>query len=99
MYPVEVIKFSQQDFTKLGYTDRFAVRFTGALNIEEKNLYFFRLWSDDGSRLFIDGKKIVDNDGLHGRRAKEGSLELDKGPHSLLVEFFENGGGDNIELE
>ena len=35
--------------------------------------------SDDGSRIVIDGQVVVDNDGIHGRRARNGNINLSAG--------------------
>ncbi|MDP6543162.1 MAG: glycoside hydrolase family 127 protein [Phycisphaerae bacterium] len=45
--------------------DNFAIRFTGKIAIRENGWYTFYLVSDAGSRLSINGGKVVDNDGLH----------------------------------
>lgn len=45
--------------------------------------------SDDGSRLFIDQQKIVENDSLHGLTEKEGKIWLSEGKHSIRIEYFE----------
>ncbi len=56
--------------------EKFAVRFDGFLPIEGAGNYSFRLSSDDGSRLSIDGEKVVDNDGVHPNSAIAGSIRL-----------------------
>lgn len=63
------------------------------LQIDSPGKYNFYLQSDDGSKLYVNGQKVVDNDGGHGVIEKEGSVELTKGRHALTVEFFNNGGG------
>ncbi|WP_405410320.1 alkaline phosphatase family protein [Maribacter sp. Asnod1-A12] len=68
-------------------------KFTSMLKIEEKGNYEFAIRSDDGSKLFIDGELVVDNDGDHGVRTKNGSIDLEKGIHAIEVLWF-NGGGD-----
>ena len=68
-------------------------RFTSKLQIEEDGNYQFEIRSDDGSKLFIDGDLIVDNDGDHGVRTKSGSTYLKSGKHVVEVLWF-NGGGD-----
>ena len=45
--------------------DAFALRFTGKIKIEKPGAYRFFLSSDDGSKLWIDEKQIVDHDGIH----------------------------------
>jgi hypothetical protein len=49
----------------------------------------FRLYSDDGSRLFIDQKLVIDNDGVHGPRSVSSRHCLDKGSHSIRVQYFQ----------
>jgi hypothetical protein len=68
-------------------------RFKSILEIPTDDNYNFAIRSDDGSQLFIDGDLVVDNDGDHGVRTKNGSIELEKGKHTVEVLWF-NGGGD-----
>ncbi|MEM6993382.1 MAG: PA14 domain-containing protein [Myxococcota bacterium] len=69
--------------------DEFSIRWTTCLQVEEDGEFAFELTSDDGSRLFVDGVQVVDNWGPHGRRAKDGSIDLEVGPHLLEVEYFD----------
>ncbi len=69
--------------------DRFAFRFTGYIDIPEYGYYNFYTSSDDGSRLYIDGKLVVDNDGLHGLRERPGRIGLERGRHAITVDFFD----------
>jgi hypothetical protein len=68
----------------------FAIRWTGKIRIPKDGKYTFFLESDDGSRLFIDGKQVVDNGGLHEMQVDSGSVELKAGDHDLKVDYFEN---------
>jgi len=43
----------------------FFVRWTGVFRLERAARLPFELESDDGSRLLIDGRTIIDFDGLH----------------------------------
>ncbi|MFN0131605.1 MAG: alpha-L-fucosidase [Phycisphaerales bacterium] len=78
--------------------DRYALRFEGFIRVPDDAAYTFTLNSDDGSRLFIDGQLVVDNDGLHSLRERSGVAALAKGHHAIAVEFFERTGGDGLEL-
>ncbi|MGA5299813.1 family 16 glycoside hydrolase [Nucisporomicrobium flavum] len=88
------------DYTgdEFGLQDNFVAHVLGNLTVPADGTYTLRLASDDGSRLAIDGKPVVDNDGLHGVESKEGTVELGAGPHALFVEFFEAGGGQQLTL-
>lgn len=70
-----------------------AVAFDGTLDIEVAGRYTFSTVSDDGSRLFIDGRLVVDNDGEHGLLTASGSIELTPGKHPIRAEWFNNSGG------
>jgi hypothetical protein len=79
-------------------TDHFYIRWTGVIKIEKDGKYKFYTESDDGSRVFIDGKQVVDNNGLHGMEEKDGEVELKAGNHEIKVEFFENEGGAGCKM-
>lgn len=76
--------------------DQFALRFEGFLRIDQPGDYTFFLHSDDGSRLLLDGKVIVDNGGVHPPQTKQGRAKLDAGWKAVVVEFFEAGGGEEL---
>jgi hypothetical protein len=80
--------------------ENFAQRYTGFIIISNKGDYTFSLRSDDGSKLWIDNKEVVNNDGLHGMKTVEGKVSgMIEGQHSLRVEFFQKGGGAGLEFK
>ena len=81
------------DFNGTMLVDQFYVRWTGVLKVAKEGKYTLFTESDDGSRVFVDGKQVVDNNGLHAMEEKSGEVDLKAGDHELKVEFFENGGG------
>ncbi len=75
-----------------GVTDRFewfAIDYTGKFWIDNPGWYAFDLLSDDGSKLYIDGEEIIDNDGLHPPEEKTGIVNLDGGIHEMRVSYFQ----------
>ncbi len=82
-----------------GDTDNFSIRYTGYIQIDTQGSYTFYTTSDDGSKLFINGTEVVDNDGAHGSRERSGSITLSPGLHDITVLFFENGGGENLSVQ
>jgi outer membrane protein OmpA-like peptidoglycan-associated protein len=75
-----------------GVTNRFewfAIDYQGVLHVTTAGQYRFRVNSDDGSRLFVDGQLIVDNDGVHPERREEGKVQLRAGTHALRVQYFQ----------
>ncbi len=78
--------------------DTFALRFTGMINVPKSGKYTFYIASDDGSRIYIDNKLLVDNDHLQGMTERNGSVELAAGSHPITVTYFDNGGGDGLAV-
>lgn len=79
--------------------DDFSIRFESLIKIEKAGTYKFHLGSDDGSLLFIDGKKIVDVNGVHPHTTKTGSTDLTAGVHKVRVDYSEVGGEESLALE
>ncbi|CAL9657338.1 family 16 glycoside hydrolase [Streptomyces sp. enrichment culture] len=81
-----------------GFEDRFVSEATGYLIAPRDGSYVFRLTSDDGSRLSLDGSTVIDHDGLHGAEPKDGTVHLTAGSHPLRVDHFERDGGQQVQL-
>jgi hypothetical protein len=79
------------------HTD-FLAQFSGNLFVPITGPWTFYLTSDDGSRLYVDGDNIVDNDGFHGMQEKQGTVILSRGMHTIEVSFFQGGGGAGLTL-
>jgi hypothetical protein len=76
----------------------FAFRFRGFIQIDTAGTYTFYTTSDDGSRLYIDGNLVVDNDGLHSAVEASGTRTLSAGFHAIEVGFFELGGLESLAV-
>jgi len=81
-----------------GLKDDFALFIDGYIRIEKAGDYIFRLWSDDGSRLSLNGEMMIDNDGFHGTESKEVAVNLSEGYYKLFLEFFQGKGGKFLSL-
>jgi hypothetical protein len=86
------------NFADTDLATNFYVRWTGVLKVPKDGNYAFFTESDDGSRLFIDGKLVVDNGGIHGMKEKRGEVELKAGDHPLKLELIQAGGGVGCKL-
>jgi len=78
--------------------DDFALRFTGNVLVPKPGKYTFYVASDDGSRIYLDDKLLVNNDRLQGMTEQSASVDLTPGPHKLMVTYFDNGGGDGLSV-
>ncbi len=81
-----------------GRSDWFAVMQRASLQVPVKGNYTFYLTSDDGSRLYLDGQELIDNDGLHTSVTRQGTLELAAGPHELVVTYFNGPGSKSLDV-
>ena len=78
--------------------ENYGMVFEGKLEAPKNGKYRFELASDDGARLLIDGKRVINHDGLHGASTKKGGLELSAGPHVLRLEYFAYGQPNSLRV-
>lgn len=74
------------------YKNEFGVVYEGKLAAPRKGSYRFYLAGDDGVRLKVDGKTVVEHDGIHPSEIKEGSTQLTEGVHEFRLEYFQRAG-------
>jgi hypothetical protein len=78
-----------------GVTDRFewfAIDYNARFWVSTPGKYGFALTSDDGSKLYIDGKTIIDNDGTHPPTRVTGTVKLKEGVHRIRVSYYQGPG-------
>ncbi len=76
-----------------------SIRWSGDLVPTASGKYTLAFTSDDGCRLYIDGKKIIDS--WHNRSVETDSisLSLEKGKkYKLVAEYFDGGGSASAKL-
>ena len=82
------------DYTLGGKTadENYSIRFQGGLKIEKDAAYTFYTSSDDGTKLWIDDKLVVNNDGDHADQEGSGKIKLAAGVHKIVVGYYQAGG-------
>ena len=78
-------------------SDDFALVAKGSITLDAGE-HIFCTTSDDGSWLYLDGTLLVNNGGLHGPKKVCKTTSVSKGSHTVLVNFFERGGGAVLEV-
>jgi glucose/arabinose dehydrogenase len=78
-------------------TDRFLARWTRTASFTPGD-YQFSVTADDGVRLFVDGAKVIDRWIDEGATTYTATLPLDGAPHSIVMEYYESGGGAVAQL-
>jgi hypothetical protein len=76
--------------------DHFGLAFEGYVKVPEDGVYTIYTVSDDGSRLYLGGRLLVDNDGSHSSRQRSGLAVLEKGYHPIKIEYFEDYSGEQL---
>jgi len=96
--PVKTGVVDDFTFAPRNRPERFAFRYRGYVRVPRDGVYTFATVSDDGSRLYIGGQLVVDNDRLHAAAEAGGVIALAAGLHPITVTFFERTGGDLLEV-
>lgn len=68
--------------------DSFGCLLTSTLTIDSAGQYAFVLGSDDGSKLWLDGSLLLDNDRPHQWRTKRDTVYLNPGKYPVKVWYF-----------
>lgn len=80
--------------------DRFSVRWTCHFQVPESGEYEFFIHSDDGVRLFIDGKQLVTNWSDHSVTENKIKLRFDVAElYQLRVDYYEGTGDAELRVE
>jgi hypothetical protein len=73
--------------------ETFSARWTGQIQAKSSETWTFYTNSDDGVRLWVNGKKLVDNWTDHAPTVDSGTIDLKAGEKvDLKLEFFQGGG-------
>jgi hypothetical protein len=72
----------------------YAISWQGIINIRRAGTYTFFTSSDDGSIMYINDTKVVNNDGSHGTIEKSGTYTFSQpGLYSFRLDFYQGTGG------
>ena len=77
--------------------EHFGMVFEGKITAPQAGIYQFKIASDDGSRLIIDGNTVIEHDGLHGASTKNAQISLTSGAHRIRVEYFAYGKPNSLQ--
>ncbi len=80
-------------------SSEFSVRWQGRIKINKENNYTFTFATDEGARLFIDDKMVIDTWTQENRALEHsGSIDLEEGFHKIMVEYYFNQRYADIKL-
>lgn len=78
---------------------KYSARWTGKVMSKVSGVITFTTVSDDGVRLWVDGKLIIDDWNVHAPTPNSGNLKLDAGTkYDIKLEYFQKAGGAMVSL-
>jgi hypothetical protein len=87
-----------EDRPMSGLTHDFSVRWTGRIEIPASGNVDFFMRSDDGVRLYIDNRLVIDNWIDQEANWASGSINLNKGTYPIKIEYYDSMYGAVIEF-
>jgi beta-glucosidase len=87
-----------EKITRLPETD-FSIRWTGALTPALSGQHILSVRGDDGYRLWLDDKLLIDNWTLHAAETRQARVHLEAGrAYRIKLEYFQGGGGAEVSF-
>jgi hypothetical protein len=100
--PIRVLdrEFGRTEVFDSGTNRGIGMRMEGLLHLSRPGIYRFQALSNDGIRVYLDGRRIIDDPDVHGNRLSDiATVEIaNPGWHPLKVEYFQRKGTAAIML-
>jgi hypothetical protein len=77
--------------------DKYGVAATRIVDLPAGSSYTLRTISDDGIRVYVDDKLVLEHWSIHGSEVRE--VPLAAGRHNLRVEYFQGDGWAELRVE
>ena len=82
---------------KMGFKDDFFADYTTIMFVPKGELYVFKVTSDDGFRLTIDGKVVAEHPENRPMTETKGEVYLERGEHTLVLNYYQGYGPLGLE--
>jgi beta-glucosidase len=73
--------------------EHYSIRWTGSVSAPEAGRYTIVTNSDDGVRVMVDGRKVLEDWTNHPPTIHRAAIELRPGEHAVVVEYYQGVGG------
>lgn len=80
-------------------SDNFSIEWSGWINIPKSGVYKFITENDNGVKLFIDGKSLIDKWVQIFPTTNTSEIFLSSGWHTLVLDYNEESGTGNVKLQ
>lgn len=81
------------------FSEDIFIQFQGFVTLAEDGNYVFRIVSDDGSILYLNGRELAINTGIHSAQARDGEVTLKKGTYPIRIAYHQAKGGYGLSLQ
>lgn len=82
-----------------GREDDYGFVFEGELEVPHAGTYTFRLDSDDGARLSVNGRPVLEMDGIRGLGGyRDAAVKLKAGKARVRLDYFQATGGRGLKM-
>ncbi len=88
---------SSFSFSNIKSSASFAFKLEGYIKVEKEGNYSFAMVTSDGSKFYLNGKMIINNDGVHKIKVKSYVIPLQKGYYPIRIEYFKKEGEPVLE--
>ncbi|HEY8927723.1 MAG TPA: PA14 domain-containing protein [Mucilaginibacter sp.] len=96
----EGVADSTFNINKLPRENNFGLVIAGQFEVKQDGYYLFGLAADDGCKVYLNDKLIIDLDGLHDADINRSYLApLKKGFYPLRIEYFQKEGGRKLDFK
>lgn len=87
------------EYFGLGFSENYALDFSGFIKIEREGTYAFQVSSDDGVCMTIGGKVVISDNRGKAYSPSVGTIELSAGFHPLNLRYFQSSGYAGLKVE
>jgi S1-C subfamily serine protease len=78
--------------------EHYAIVYEGYLKLDEGGFRRLVLSIDDGARLFLDGRLVLEDEGPHAPQETSGPINIRPGLHRLRIEYYNGVGAGELKL-
>lgn len=79
--------------------DFYAVRWSGVMCADQTAEYEFKLGGDDGYRMYINGKPVIDDWEARAYHSSSATKKLEAGvKYRISIEYYQKGGSANVDF-
>jgi len=94
------IRFAKDDLAqRVGGASPASAYWEGYIFVPVSARYRLSVASDDGSWVYLDDARVIENSGIHPVRRVERELFLARGNHPLILRYFDAGGDASLKFE